>query len=79
MDTDTIAHPQSPEAAANSTALERHATCGWFESSHELLCGLAVRVHDSPDAVAAELPLDVWIAWHLALSQRGAAHATGCA
>jgi hypothetical protein len=40
--------------------------CGWFDSSHELHTGLFVTEHDSPDRVANELPLDVWLAWHLA-------------
>ncbi len=40
--------------------------CGWFDSSHELQCGLLITEHDSPDRVANDLPLDVWLAWHLA-------------
>lgn len=40
--------------------------CGWFESSHELQHGLWVREHDSPDAVANDLPLASWLELHLA-------------
>lgn len=40
--------------------------CAWFESSHELGCGLLVTEHDSPDRVANQLPLDVWLDWQLA-------------
>jgi hypothetical protein len=40
--------------------------CGWFDSSHELQCGLWVHEHDSPDDLAGELPLGPWIELHLA-------------
>jgi len=40
--------------------------CGWFNSSHELHAGLLITEHDSPDPVANDLPLDVWLAWHVA-------------
>jgi hypothetical protein len=39
--------------------------CGWFDSSHELQCGLAVTEHPSADAVAGELPLADWLELHL--------------
>jgi hypothetical protein len=39
--------------------------CGWFDSSHELQCGLAVTEHLSADAVAGELPLADWLELHL--------------
>jgi len=40
--------------------------CGWFDSSHELQCGLWVHEHTAPDDLAAELPLGPWIEFHLA-------------
>jgi len=40
---------------------ERPCGCGWFDSSHELHCGLAVTEHLSTDAVASELPLGDWL------------------
>lgn len=40
--------------------------CGWFDSSHELQCGLWVREHNSSDDLAGELPLGPWIELHLA-------------
>lgn len=45
--------------------------CGWFDSSHELQCGLHVTEHDSADRVANDLPLEVWIAWHLGSAPAG--------
>ncbi len=55
------AHPQSDEASE-----DRPRGCGWFDSSYELLAGLSITEHDSPDRVANELALDVWLSWHLA-------------
>jgi hypothetical protein len=40
--------------------------CGWFDSSHALLCGLHVTEHASPDTVASHLPLEVWLDLHFA-------------
>lgn len=40
--------------------------CGWFDSSHDLQQGLLVQEHLSPDSLAHELPLDAWLALHLA-------------
>jgi hypothetical protein len=42
------------------------AGCGWFDSSHELRCGLIVREHATPDTLAGELPLANWLERHLA-------------
>lgn len=39
--------------------------CAWFESSRELDAGLLVTEHDSPDRVANQLPLEVWLEWQL--------------
>lgn len=59
-----------PHAAAAPASLspddEVPGGCGWFDSSHELQCGLWVREHASPDEVAAELPLASWLELHLA-------------
>ena len=49
----------------------RPTACGWFDSSHELERGLQVTEHDSPDAVAGDLPLADWLrmqlsGWHAA-------------
>jgi hypothetical protein len=44
---------------------ERPPGCGWFDSSHELHCGLAVTEHLSADTVASELPLGDWLELHL--------------
>jgi hypothetical protein len=44
---------------------EAPAGCGWFDSSHVLQTGLLVTEHCSADDVAAALPLDAWIDWHL--------------
>jgi hypothetical protein len=40
--------------------------CAWFESSRELGLGLQVTEHERLDTAAGALPLDVWLAWHLA-------------
>lgn len=68
--------PPPPPAAAPDLAaiagpdLDPLPTCGWFDSSHDLQAGLQVTEHDSPDAVAADLPLAHWLAMHLAGAQR---------
>ncbi len=58
----------TPETAAATLAPDDEIPrgCGWFDSSHELQCGLLITEHDSPDRVAQHLPLDTWLAWHLA-------------
>jgi hypothetical protein len=61
----SIAHtPRTRPAAAPADDTPRF--CGWFDSSHELRTGLSITEHDSPDRVANELALDVWLHWHLA-------------
>jgi len=55
----------APDTAAVPDAADPPRGCGWFDSSHELQRGLHVTEHDSPDSVANDLPLDVWITWHL--------------
>ena len=61
-------HPPIDAAARPAPCAEEERVfgCGWFDSSHDLLSGLRVREHDSPDAVAAELPLGTWLDWHMA-------------
>lgn len=54
-----------PEAEEAVSPDERPPGCGWFDSSHELQCGLAVTEHLSADAVAGELPLGDWLELHL--------------
>jgi hypothetical protein len=61
-----------PRRAARRSACPEPTTedqgvtgCGWFDSSHELSCGLLVTEHASPDAVAPDLPLGGWIELHL--------------
>ena len=39
--------------------------CGWYESSHDLMVGLDVVEHESPE-VLAHLPLADWLALYLA-------------
>ena len=41
---------------------EQQPGCGWFESSHDLRCGLQVREHAANEAACAELPLTMWLA-----------------
>jgi hypothetical protein len=65
------AHPVPPPARpapseAEPAAEARDWGCGWFDSSHELLAGLQVREHASPDTLARELPLEHWLDLHLA-------------
>jgi hypothetical protein len=37
--------------------------CGWFDSSHELHCGLQVTEHLTPERVVNEVPLGWWLDW----------------
>lgn len=60
-----LAEPPGPAAEA-AEAGERVLGCGWFDSSHDLQAGLRVQEHASVDAVAAEMPLGAWLAWHAA-------------
>jgi hypothetical protein len=36
-------------------------SCGWFDSSHELIHGLQVLELTTPESLAAALPLSVWL------------------
>ncbi len=63
--------PAAPPAVGNDAAEAAEPAeeplrgCGWFDSSHELQCGLRVTEHASADAVAGELPLSDWLHLHL--------------
>jgi hypothetical protein len=54
-----------PAAEPDAGATEPPAACGWFDSSHELRAGLVIVEHANADAVAAQLPLEDWLALHL--------------
>jgi hypothetical protein len=56
---------ESAEADVTAAPDERPPGCGWFDSSHELHCGLAVTEHASADTVASQLPLGDWLELHL--------------
>jgi hypothetical protein len=58
----TVPAAGEPDAA---DADEDTASCGWFDSSHDLQYGLLVTEHASADAVANELPLEAWLDLHL--------------
>lgn len=64
--------PPARPAEAEAGDAAPPAGCGWFDSSHELRAGLDVVEHASADAVAAQLPLDDWLALHLAGGTREA-------
>jgi hypothetical protein len=57
---------RAPVAVADPAERDLPAGCGWFDSSHELRCGLIVREHATPDTLAGELPLANWLERHLA-------------
>ena len=57
---------REPAAGADPADPCLAAGCGWFDSSHELRCGLIVREHATPDTLAEELPLANWLERHLA-------------
>ena len=62
----TLAANRPAPAGAADGDEDAPRSCGWFDSSHELQCGLWVREHASPDEVANELPLASWLELHLA-------------
>jgi hypothetical protein len=52
------------DAAADSAAeadAKAPGACGWFDSSHELVRGLQVQELNSPESLAAALPLATWL------------------
>ena len=64
--------PTTPPDAACETVVDTALPdedlprgCGWFDSSHELHCGLSVQEHANPDSLVRELPLASWIELHL--------------
>lgn len=50
-----------PPPRAEDAETERPASCGWFDSSHELQRGLCVRELAEPAQLARELPLPAWL------------------
>ncbi len=61
---------KSGTAAARSTRphdvlldveAEAPGACGWFDSSHELVHGLQVQELNTPESLAAALPLASWL------------------
>jgi hypothetical protein len=67
-----LGHPSVARSAPAEARLEVQPAdedlprgCGWFDSSHELHCGLSVQEHASPDTLARELPLTNWLELHL--------------
>ena len=53
-------------AAADAAADERPPGCGWFDSSHDLQRGLWVCEQPEIEQIVAGLPLEPWLALHLA-------------
>lgn len=60
---DLLQDEPAPEEAAPG--------CGWFDSSADLRSGLAVTEHASAERLAAALPLEDWIAFHLSTGGGG--------
>jgi hypothetical protein len=52
-------------SSAAEPAQDQAVGCGWFDSSHELRCGLMVQEHLATDSLAADLPLADWLALNL--------------
>ncbi len=59
------ARPPVPAAEEAPPAEEGPPPCGWFDSSADLRDGLSVTEHASAERLAAALPLEDWIAFHL--------------
>ena len=55
------AAPDSRTADADSAREDRPLACGWFDSSHELQCGLRVQELSPGQVDAQALPLAVWL------------------
>ena len=60
-----LAATLAPDAASGTEADSGHPGCGWFDSSHDLACGLQVTEVEQPDEVAQLVPLRWWLAWEL--------------
>ena len=56
--------PPMPVATQRTVHAAAAGACGWFDSSHDLRCGLVVRETLHPEALATELPVDDWRALH---------------
>jgi hypothetical protein len=59
------AAPAAEPAAEPADEADASARCGWFDSSHELRCGLVVTELEQPEAVARVVPLSWWLQWQL--------------
>lgn len=51
----------SQTAVADPAGEDRPLACGWFDSSHELQCGLRVQELSPGQIDAQALPLAVWL------------------
>ncbi len=60
---ETQAKPQTAPPVEDREVL---AGCGWFDSSHDLQCGLQVHEHANLATLAELLPLSHWLDLHLA-------------
>ena len=49
---------------------DRPLGCGWFDSSHELQCGLVIQEHATGSTLAAQLPLAGWIELQLSIGRQ---------
>ncbi len=56
---------------------QRAPGCGWYDSSHELQCGLQVQELAATPGLAAQVPLGWWLQWHLAGAVGGPGPAQG--
>jgi hypothetical protein len=63
--------PRGKDRVEAEGPIEPPGACGWFDSSHELVHGLQVQELDSPESLAAALPLSAWL--HLQLEGCGLA------
>ena len=59
-------------AASKAVPSEPPLGCGWFDSSHELHCGLLVSEHLTPERVANEVRLGWWLDWQACTPQPSA-------
>jgi hypothetical protein len=57
--------PVAAPAAEPADEPDTPTPCGWFDSSHELRCGLVVTELEQPEAVARVVPLSWWLQWQL--------------
>jgi hypothetical protein len=60
-----VVAPAAAPAAKPADEPDTPTPCGWFDSSHELRCGLVVTELEQPEAVARVVPLSWWLQWQL--------------